>query len=64
MAQQGDSHARSVPGGGRTAGRHEAPAEFAYSTVDADGDTVVPKRQSFTLMRVNDGDRTGWLITQ
>ncbi len=46
------------------AGRHEAPAEFAYSTVDADGDTVVPKRQSFTLMRVNDGDRTGWLITQ
>lgn len=46
------------------AGRHEMPAEFAYSTVDADGDTVIPQRQSFTLMRVNDGDRTGWLITQ
>lgn len=40
------------------------PAEFAYSTVDADGDTVIPQRQSFTLMRVDDGDRTGWLITQ
>jgi hypothetical protein len=46
------------------AGRHEMPAEFAYSTVDADGDTVIPQRQSFTLMRVDDGDRTGWLITQ